>query len=151
MVKDPRNQIIWDSGKITSGNSTGITYAGSELKPATRYTWTVTVWDQKSRSESESSWFETGLGKSGIELEAWSGATWIGGGNEDLVLYSPYLIIFNVKYGIAIEPGSTKASFIYGANDSRLMDKNMNIYQVEKKRNGSFIKVELDISGVDGI
>jgi alpha-L-rhamnosidase len=76
VIKDPGKQIIWDSGKITSGNSVGITYAGSELKPATRYTWTVTVWDQKSRSESESSWFETGLGKSGIELEAWSGAKW---------------------------------------------------------------------------
>lgn len=149
-VKDAGNQIIWDSGKVTDGHSVGVTYAGPELKPSTRYVWTVTVWDQKSKPSSASSWFETGLGKSGNELGAWSGATWIGGGNDDLVLYSPYLIIFNVEYGITIEPGSTRASFIYGANDSRLMDRNMNIYQVEKKRNESYLKVELDISGVDG-
>ena len=89
VVKDAGNQIIWDSGKITGGNSVGVTNTGPELKPATRYEWTVTVWDQKSKSSSASSWFETGLGRSGNELGAWSGATWIGGGNEDLVLYFP--------------------------------------------------------------
>jgi len=150
LVKDPENKVIWDSGKIPGGISSGIVYEGPELKNTSRYVWTVTVWDNKARQSSASSWFETGLGKSGVELDAWSGATWIGGGNEDLVLYSPYLIIYNVKYGITIDPGSTKASFIYGANDSRLMDLNKNIYQVEKLRNESYIKIELDISGVDG-
>ena len=150
VVKDPGNKIIWDSGKKMSGISVGVTYEGPELEPTTRYIWTVTVWDQKSRTSSASSWFETGLGKNGKELASWSGATWIGGSNDDLVLYSPYLIIFNVKYGITIEPGSTRASFVYGANDTRLMDKNKNIYQVENKRNESYIKVELDISGIDG-
>jgi alpha-L-rhamnosidase len=37
-----------------------------------------------------------------------------------------------------------------GANDSRLMDKNKNIFQVENGKNQSYFKVELDISGVDG-
>ena len=83
------------------------------------------------------------------DLEAWEGAKWIGGSNEDLVLYSPYLVIFNAKYTTAIDPGSVRASFIYGANDSRLMDKYKNICQVENKRNESYIKIELDISGVD--
>jgi alpha-L-rhamnosidase len=150
LVKDPDNKVIWDSGKIQSSTSSGIVYEGPGFKNTSRYTWTVTVWDNKAQQSSASSWFETGLGKSSIELDAWSGATWIGGGNEDLVLYSPYLVIFNVKYNIAIEPGSTKASFIYGANDSRLMNRNMNIYQVEKNRNESYLKVELDISGVNG-
>jgi len=52
---------------------------------------------------------------------AWGGAAWIGGGPDDLVLYSPYLAIFDVKYVIAIAQGSTRAGFVYGANDSRLM------------------------------
>ena len=84
------------------------------------------------------------------ELSAWSGAQWIGGGPEDLVLYSPYLIIFNLKFTLAIENGSTRAAFIYGANDSRLMDKYKNIFQVENRKNESYFKLELDISGVDG-
>jgi len=150
VVKDPAGNTIWDSGRNNNRNSVAIAYAGPELKDATRYTWTVTSWDQKSKPSTASSWFETGLGKSGNELEAWSGAKWIGGDSEDLVLYSPYLIIFNVKYGITIEPGSTAASFIYGANDSRLMDRYKNIYQIQNKKNEGYIKVELDISGVDG-
>lgn len=150
LVKDPENKVIWDSGKIESSIASGIVYEGPELKNATRYFWTVTVWDNKEQQSTTSSWFETGLGKSGSGLDAWGGATWIGGGNDDLVLYSPYLVIYNVKFGITIQPGSTKASFIYGANDSRLMDRNKNIYQVEKMRNESYLKVELDISGVDG-
>ena len=76
---------------------------------------------------------------------------WIGGGNDDLVLYSPYLAIFDVKYAVAIAPGSARASFVYGANDSRLMDKYKNIYQVESGKDQSYIKLELDISAIDGI
>ena len=84
------------------------------------------------------------------DSSAWGGAKWIGGGNEDLVLYSPYLAIFDVRYALAIAPGSTRASFVYGANDSRLMDKYKNIYQVENGKDQSYIKLELDISGVNG-
>ena len=51
---------------------------------------------------------------------------------------------------MAIDGGSSKASFVLGANDARLMDKNKNIFQVEKGKNQSYFKVELDISGVDG-
>ena len=66
------------------------------------------------------------------------------------MLYAPYLAIFDAKYAVTIAPGSARASFVYGANDSRLMDKNKNIYQVESAKDRSYIKLELDISGVDG-
>ncbi len=36
-----------------------------------------------------------------------------------------------LTYAVTIAPGSTRASFVYGANDSRLMDRNKNIYQLE--------------------
>ena len=83
-------------------------------------------------------------------LAAWGGATWIGGGNDDLVLYSPYLAVFDARYAVTIAPGSTRASFVYGANDSRLMDRNKNVYQVQNARDTSYIKLELDISALGG-
>ncbi len=134
--------------KITGSNALGIVYAGKSLNAATRYNWTVTVWDQKGSTSAASSWFETGLMNPGIN--AWDGATWIGGGNEDLVLYSQYLPLFYLKYNLLIAEGSSRASIILGANDARLMDKNKNTFQVENKEDQSYLKVELDISGVDG-
>ena len=110
----------------------------------------ITVWNQTAVKLTASSWFETGLMDPAPDSSAWGGAKWIGGGDEDLVLYAPYLAIFDVKYALTIAPGSTCASFVYGANDSRLMDKNKNIYQVASRKDGSYIKLELDISAVDG-
>ena len=51
---------------------------------------------------------------------------------------------------VTIAPGSTRASFVFGANDSRLMDRYKNIYQIESARDGSYIKLELDVSALDG-
>ena len=150
VVKDWTGNLEWDTKKVSDNRSLGIEYAGSVLKAATRYNWTVTVWDQNGTVSTGSSWFETGLMNPDPALSAWDGATWIGGSSDDLVLYSPYLAIFNLKYKLAIEKGSTRASFIYGANDSRLLNKYLNIFQVENKKNESYIKIELDISAVDG-
>lgn len=147
VVKDNDGRIVWDSRKITDAKSLGVVYSGEALKPVTRYTWTLTVWDQDNKSLSNTSWFETGLMNPGIE--AWEGATWIGGSNEDLPFYSPYLVIYNVEFIMEIAKGSTKAGFIYGANDPRLMDRHKNIYQLENGRNQSYIRIELDISKVD--
>jgi alpha-L-rhamnosidase len=149
-VKDPKGNVVWDTQRTADSNSLGIKYAGSPLKPATRYSFTVTVWNQAESKTGAGSWFETGLMDPAPDSGAWGGAQWIGGTGDDLVLYAPYLAIFSVKYGLTISPGSTRASFVYGANDSRLMDKNKNIYQVESGKDQSYIKVELDISAVDG-
>jgi alpha-L-rhamnosidase len=97
----------------------------------------VTVWTQAGAPLTANSWFETGLMDPSPSSAAWGGATWIGGGHDDLVLYSPYLAIFDVKYVLAIAPGSTRASLVYGANDSRLMDKFKNIYQLESGKDQS--------------
>ena len=149
-IKDPKGNLVWDTKRTENSNSLGIRYAGSPLKAATRYGWTVTVWNQAGAKLAAGSWFETGLMDPAPDSGAWGGAKWIGGGDEDLVLYAPYLAIFDVKYALTIAPGSTRASFVYGANDSRLMDQNKNIYQVASGKDESYIKLELDISGVDG-
>ena len=43
---------VWDSGKVDSGASVGIEYAGEDLASSTEYSWTVTVWDTKGNSKT---------------------------------------------------------------------------------------------------
>jgi alpha-L-rhamnosidase len=145
-------KVVWDSKKITGDKSLNIEYAGKALQPATRYNWTVTVWDNKNETATASSWFETGLLNPDPKLSAWDGSTRIGGSDNDLVLYSPYLSVYKLSCAIQLDKtsGSTKAGFAFGANDSRLLDKNKNIFQVESMRHESFVKFEIDISKVDG-
>ncbi|HNY39257.1 MAG TPA: family 78 glycoside hydrolase catalytic domain [Bryobacteraceae bacterium] len=149
-VRDSRGNVVWDSKRIDATASLGIQYAGRPLEAATRYTWTVSVWNQAGTKLAAGSWFETGLMDPSPDAAGWGGARWIGGGDGDLVLYAPYLTIFDFNYALTIAPGSTRASFVYGANDSRLMDRNKNIYQLQNGKDQSYIKLELDISGVDG-
>jgi len=70
---------VWDSGKITSAESVGITYGGRKLEPRTRYYWSVRVWDANGQSSqaSETAWWETGLLN-----QAWK-AKWIAWKNPE--------------------------------------------------------------------
>ncbi|MGW3912187.1 alpha-L-rhamnosidase [Streptomyces sp. NPDC005070] len=54
---------VWDSGKVTSGQSVLVPYAGPRLAPRTRYFWSVRVWDTDGTASgwSAPSWWETGL------------------------------------------------------------------------------------------
>ena len=146
-VKDSKGRVFWNSKKNNVSEATGVTYRGLPLNAVSRYIWTVTVWDNKGNMSKGTDWFETGLMNS--KIDAWDGATWIGGGNGDLVLYSKYLPLFILKYQLAIQKGSSRASVILGANDPRLMDRNKNILQIENGKDQSYFKVELDISGLN--
>jgi alpha-L-rhamnosidase len=148
VVADPSGSAVWDSGKVASRVSLGVAYEGAPLRASTRYSWSVTAWDQRGDAASESSWFETGL--MSPDLSAWDGATWIGGGDDDLVLYSHYLPIFRLAYTVTIDAGSSRAGFVLGANDMRLMDRYKNVHQLENARDESYLEVELDVSAVDG-
>ena len=148
VVTDPANRVVWDTRSINSGLSHGIEYAGSTLQSTTRYTWKVTVRDNLGNVTTASSWFETGLMNPSIS--AWSGAKWIGGGDADLVFYAHYLSVFKCQYGIQLDKATntTKASFVFGANDRRLMNKNLNLTSRENRLNQGYVAVELDISKV---
>lgn len=143
---------VWDSHKMQSGASLGITYSGEALKPVTRYDWSVTVWNQDGKQATSRSWFETGLMNPDPKLSAWNGADWIGGSGKDLVFYSHYLSVYKFTYSLQLDKKlkSTKAGFIFGANDERLMDKNMNTKGMQSAKDASYVKLELDISKVDG-
>jgi len=151
-VTDPKGDVMWDTGEIPGDVSMGIVYDGDPLEATTRYDWAVTVWDQTGAFASETSWFETGLMDTDGGTTAWEDARWIGGGPEDLVLYAHYLSVFKFQYTLQLDAasGSTRAGFVYGANDARLMDRNRNIYNIEAGENESFIRLELDILRVDG-
>lgn len=60
--------------------------------------------------------------------------------------------MFKLQYSVQLDrvSGSTRAGFIFGANDSRLMDRYKNIYNIESPRDESYIKLDLDISKVNG-
>jgi alpha-L-rhamnosidase len=152
VVKDESGQIVWDSKEVISDGSLNIRYRGKELRAATKYYWTVKVWDEDGNSNTANSWFETGLMDSDPHLTAWEGAEWIGGGDNDLVLFSHFLPVFKLGYRLQLDENSlsTRAGFIFGANDSRLMDENMNIFEVKSGKDNSYIKFELDLSQVDG-
>ncbi|WP_371673744.1 glycoside hydrolase family 78 protein [Streptomyces sp. NBC_00289] len=65
---------VWDSGKVSSGESLHVPYAGPRLKPRTRYFWSVRVWDAENNASGWSSpdWWETGL----MDVSQWS-AEWV--------------------------------------------------------------------------
>ena len=147
-VTSQPGQKVWDSGKISGSTSLNIPYEGTPLNPTTRYNWNLEVWDQDEQTSASSSWFETGLMNSDSSLSAWNGAKWIGGSDDDLVLYPSYFPIFRINYSVRLEKNSTRAGFIYGANDPRLMDKFKNIFQVESTKDNSYIILELNISAV---
>ncbi|MEV8021951.1 alpha-L-rhamnosidase [Streptomyces sp. NPDC086554] len=67
---------VWDSGKVASGDSVLVPYAGPELKARTRYHWSVRVWDTAGKASdwSEPSWWETGLSAASDWSARWIGA-----------------------------------------------------------------------------
>ncbi|WP_372772529.1 family 78 glycoside hydrolase catalytic domain [Mangrovibacterium sp.] len=67
---------VWNSDKVESRRSQLISYAGSKLKPGTRYFWKVKVWDENGNGSpwSDVSSFQFGL----PETAEWDGAKWIG-------------------------------------------------------------------------
>ena len=66
---------VWSSGRVESGTSINVLYAGPALKASTRYFWRVKLWGvaAKDYGESPATWWETGL----LNQKAWS-AGWIG-------------------------------------------------------------------------
>jgi len=147
VVRDEAGNIVWNSNRIKSGLSLNVEYDGKPLSATTRYNWELTIWDQDNEQHTAKSWFETGLMNSDPNLSAWNGAKWIGGSNEDMVFYSHYLPMFKINYAIQLDEKSksTRAGFIYGANDNRLMDKHKNLYHLENKKDESYVLTEIDI------
>jgi len=79
--------LLWDSGKVTSDNSTYIQYGGPDAQSGQRCLWRVRVWDQDDQPSnwSEPAWWEMGL----LEEKEWR-ADWIEvDWEEDLKAFKP--------------------------------------------------------------
>ena len=146
LVKNSQNQTVWDSKTVSSDLSLGIAYEGKAIQAREKYTWTLQVWNAKKISASAVSNFETGL--LNPQANAWHGAEWIG--EKDLPLYSHYLSMYKIEYGVQLDQASksTQASFIFGANDPRVQNRNLNIMDVQAAKNNSYVRLEVDISPV---
>ncbi|WP_214073130.1 glycoside hydrolase family 78 protein [Mucilaginibacter sp. dw_454] len=84
-VVDGANHVVWAPGKVSTDQSMYITYAGSPLKSAEKYTWTVKVWDNHGKAiESLPATFRMGL----LKADDWK-AQWISPAEEEASRPSP--------------------------------------------------------------
>ncbi|NUS10813.1 MAG: alpha-L-rhamnosidase, partial [Streptomyces sp.] len=74
----PARADVWNSGRVASADSVAVPYGGRELRPSTRYHWTVRVWDENGRAVpgTPAAHFETAL-LSTDGVTGWDGARWI--------------------------------------------------------------------------
>lgn len=99
---------VWSSEPLPSDVSVGVVYDGEPLKPATRYDWTVTVWNTAQDSATAVSWFETGLMDSG-----WSDAKWISSGQPH---FSKYRTHYQIDFDLQCDG---EADFVFGWQDGQ--------------------------------
>lgn len=74
------------------------------------------------------------------------GAKWIGAPGGRLPFYPDYLPVFSFDCDVDLSRGDV-ASIVYGANDPRLMNRNLNIYNLENPKDSSEIRIELNRAG----
>lgn len=77
LVYDSEENLMWDSGKIVSSESSHVKYAGKPLKSSSNYYWKVRVWDRNDQTGlyTDLAHFGTAL----MDIKEWK-AQWIGRG-----------------------------------------------------------------------
>lgn len=72
---DFTKELVWDTGRRESGQSTSVVYEGEPLRSRTRYYYRVKIWgtDGAESAWSDAAYFETAL----FSQEEWSAAQWI--------------------------------------------------------------------------
>ena len=92
LVVKKGSAVVWDSGKVGSADSVGVTYAGDALVSSTEYTWQVTVFNHKGeKTTSDTATFETGL----LGTRPFGNAKWISYEEAPLYTGTKYSIDFD--------------------------------------------------------
>lgn len=105
----PSGTVVWNSGDVQSGESVGIPYAGSALKGARRYFWTVSVRDENGKWLAPcEGFFETGL----FAEDDWKGSSWISSVDSKVKATSGKfrddgMPVYDEKDGHEAEPGTS--------------------------------------------
>lgn len=140
VVTDMDGNVMWDSQRVESAESANIKYEGETLQPKTQYQWKVMVTDEDGNVwESDTNTFETSFLDTGYE--SWGDAQWIGSSRKNLDAAASSL--FDMRVNVTIPEGSTKASVIFGANDHRLQNKAMNVWN---KAGENYFRYEVDVT-----
>lgn len=144
-----QEKIVWDSGKLETGESRGVEYDGEELEACTVYSVSVQAWDAGGNSACEDTCFETGMLNFSAEEEdinhAWEGAQWIAAPRFHVCAQARGVFILETE--LRLEPGSRRAGVVFGANDFRLLDKNQNEYGLEGE---NYIRYEINLQALAG-
>ena len=113
-----KEQYLWDSGKMLSSESVGISYEGEELSPKSRYYWQVTVWDgnDEAFTSVETAFFETGLMGEGMQDARWISAPEVMG-KESREQES---LRYTIDYDMSVI--KSEVSFVFGATQGRYGD-----------------------------
>jgi alpha-L-rhamnosidase len=77
IVHDDQHKLLWDSGKVSSSESSHVKYKGKRLNSSSHYGWKVRVWDRQDRPTeyTKRAHFGTAL----MDAKEWK-AEWIGRG-----------------------------------------------------------------------
>ncbi|RIJ77304.1 alfa-L-rhamnosidase, partial [Nakamurella silvestris] len=127
---------VWNSGKVTSAQSLDVAYGGPDLTAATRYYWSVRVWDDQGTATdwASSAWFETGL----LSPSAWTGS-FIGDSNAASAKWLNYTVEFNATVkgalGVYFRAKDSSNAYMWQFN------QNSNNLRPHTKVNGNFAVV----------
>lgn len=77
------------------------------------------------------------------DVETFEGAEWISVESDSLPMYPDYLSVFRLGFRLDMTPGNT-ASVLFGIDDPRLMDANMNIFGIADCPGGSYMRLGIE-------
>lgn len=117
---------MWDSGEVASDVPDGVVYGGKALAPCTEYFVKVRVKNNFGECAEGETRFETAMLCE--DFSAWSGAEFIGA--PEYYVCPEALGVFRLESEMTIE-GYGRAGILFGADDYRLANRELNEMRVE--------------------
>lgn len=120
------NFLMWNSGEVESEKSNGIEYKGKEFSPTTEYFVKICVKNNFGEYAQSQKKFETTFLCD--DFSCWNGAKFIGA--PEYYVCSEAIGVFSLESEIKIS-NFGKAGIIFGADDYRLQNKELNEMLIE--------------------
>lgn len=117
---------MWDSGEVVSDNSCNVVFGGIPLLPCEEYYVKIVVKNNYAECAECEAKFETAFLCD--DLSSWDGAEFIGA--PEYYVCSEAIGVFSIESELTIE-GSGRAGIIFGADDFRLENRELNEMRTE--------------------